>query len=322
MRGSQLAARSLRPGHHTWLTGTLLALALFAWAAVGSTKPVATVGAEGMRDAVAALQSGDDAKAVPILESNALAGDSRAQYLLGALYLTSKQLPVNKPLGFAWLELAADSAKSYGGWSSRQAAELMAKAAPVMTGEDLLEADRIAASLLARLAAESERVLLPVVKFYSAAPARSVNGQVRFDQPEVQISVPRSASNEPLVRIGCADVENTECPEHREATMPACTGRIVQAETAPSIQGGIARTNMPKFPVGARRDGNSGRAVVLMHVDASGWICSVALAGSTGDSALDLAALDGVRQWRVNPAIAGGKPVESLSAINIDYQLY
>lgn len=279
-------------------------------------------GPESMRIAVEALRSGNEAKAVPMLERNALAGDSRAQYLLGVAYFTGKTLPLNKPLGFAWLQIATDATGGYADWSSRQAVETMLEVQPHMSDRELLEADRLLPSLTAQIQRTLEEAVRPALKLYSTAPVEIDETWIRFIDPEVQISMPTRPSSDPLMMPGCGDVEHTNCPAHREADSgPACTGRIVRADTAPTIVGGKTKIVQPNYPVGARRDWNSGRVKVLMHVDASGWVCSAALAESSGDPALDRAAVDGSRLWRINPARAAGQPVESLYIARVEFVL-
>lgn len=275
-----------------------------------------------LREAVAAIQAGDESRAAQILEIHAMRDDSRAQYLLGALYFTGKTLPANKPLGYAWLELAADASGQYSDWSAKKAVEMMVKVQPIMTARNLVEADLLVPALKAGIEAANTEQARPALDRYTSAAARVDGGLVRFDAPEVGIRVPDAPSSDPLLRLGCANVEHTDCPAHRDAEAGEhCTGRIVQATTRPSIRGGIAKIVAPSFPVGAMRDGNAGRALVLAHVDATGWVCSVTLVESSSEPSLDRSAVDAARQWRLNPASASGKPVESLYLFGIEYTL-
>ncbi|MFO1407533.1 MAG: TonB family protein [Steroidobacteraceae bacterium] len=310
-------------GRLTSGAATALLAALLSAATCEAAESVPPVGPESMRVAVEALRSGNEAKAVPMLERNALAGDSRAQYLVGVAYFTGKALPVNKPLGFAWLEIAADATGGYADWSSKQAVDTMLEVQPHMSDRDLLEADRLLPSLTNQIQRTLEEALRPALKLYSTAPVEFDEAWIRFLDPEVQISMPTGPSSHPLVVPGCGDVEHTNCPAHRETgSGPACTGRILQADTAPTILGGESKIVQPSYPVGARRDWSSGRVKVLMHVDASGWVCSATLAESSGDPALDRAAVDASRLWRINPARAAGRPVESLYTVGVEFVLH
>lgn len=300
----------------------LASLAMIACTVGMAADSPALAGRKSMQAAVAALRSGNEAEAVPLLEANALGGDPRAQYLLGALYLTGKSVTRNNSLGYAWLQVATSSNGNFVGWSDREAVELMLTMQPLMTGKDLVEADRTAAAIEARIDTVRMELLRPALTLYSPAPAHMLDGRLLFDDPEVRISMPEGPSAEPLARIGCADVERTDCPAHRNADRPACTGRIVRSDSVSSGQGGDVKIVTPNYPLGARRQGLTGRTVMLAHVDASGWICSVRLAQSSGDNSIDRAALDAVRLWRIKPAVAGGQPVESLFALSAVFELY
>ena len=108
---------------------------------------------------------------MPLLEANALGGDPRAQYLLGALYLTGKSVTRNNSLGYAWLQVATSSNGNFVGWSDREAVELMLTMQPLMTGKDLVEADRTAAAIEAKIDTVRMELLRPALTLYSPAPA-------------------------------------------------------------------------------------------------------------------------------------------------------
>jgi TonB family protein len=58
----------------------------------------------------------------------------------------------------------------------------------------------------------------------------------------------------------------------------------------------------PEYPFEARRDGVTGKGIVVGCVDyASGTVTSVAMDKSTGNRYLDQACLDATKRWRFKP---------------------
>lgn len=91
--------------------------------------------------------------------------------------------------------------------------------------------------------------------------------------------------------------------------------------TAPGYRLGDSRTPVPDYPWSARRRGIEGRVVVRLHVDAQGNPVEVEVLHSSGDTALDRAALTTLRQWRLHPATAHGQPVEGQVVVPILFKL-
>jgi len=65
----------------------------------------------------------------------------------------------------------------------------------------------------------------------------------------------------------------------------------------------------PAYPRAALRRGESGEALLRVHVGTDGVPFAVDLVRSSGSRLLDRAATDAVRRWRFNPAMSGGRPV-------------
>lgn len=91
--------------------------------------------------------------------------------------------------------------------------------------------------------------------------------------------------------------------------------------TSPGYRLGDALTPAPDYPWSARRRGVEGRVVVRLHVDAQGHPQAVELLESSGDSALDRAAVTTLRHWRLYPATAHGQPVDGQVVVPILFKL-
>lgn len=309
---------ALAPACAALAIGTSLALAPVR---VGSVTPSPS---ENVKQALRAIDDGKDQDAAVLLEQAALDGDERAQYLLGALYFTSKSLPANKPLGYAWLELAVDETGSYDELSSRQAVEMMVKAEPLMSGRYLVEADRMAAALRERVATQRAISFRHALDLYTREPARLVGSQFEFPEPELQIRVVTSPSRNPLARLGCASSHGSHCPD-ASASGPAarCTGLIrASDDRSPGRIAELVKTVNPVRPlVTLLPDGPDVKKqdppIFVVHMDANGWVCSAVLAVSSGYSDVDEEAIDALRSWQSQSATNNGSPVESLYLVRI-----
>lgn len=91
--------------------------------------------------------------------------------------------------------------------------------------------------------------------------------------------------------------------------------------TTPGYRLGDARTPVPDYPWSAWRRGVEGRVVVRLHVDAQGNPVEAEVLHSSGDAALDRAALTALRQWRLHPATANGQPVDGQVVVPILFKL-
>jgi protein TonB len=111
-----------------------------------------------------------------------------------------------------------------------------------------------------------------------------------------------------------------------ERPAPAPVARPVPEPRAPAVADRKARalpgqTPPPVYPTRALRDGTEGTALVLVHLGPDGVPTSTAIAQSSGSRDLDRAAMQAVRRWRFEPAIADGHPVVADVVIPIDFRL-
>ncbi|MDY0242670.1 MAG: energy transducer TonB [Rhodospirillaceae bacterium] len=84
---------------------------------------------------------------------------------------------------------------------------------------------------------------------------------------------------------------------------------------------GSADTPSPPYPMSARRKAQQGQVVVRLTVQPSGLVDKAELVESSGVAALDRAALDTLRLWRLQPALRAGAPIASRIEIPIKFVL-
>jgi protein TonB len=77
----------------------------------------------------------------------------------------------------------------------------------------------------------------------------------------------------------------------------------------------------PVYPPRCLRMGIEGRVKVRVLVGENGRPQEVALGESSGDAALDQAAMDAVRDWRFEPAKRNGVPVRAWAVVPVEFQL-
>jgi len=77
----------------------------------------------------------------------------------------------------------------------------------------------------------------------------------------------------------------------------------------------------PPYPASARRRGIEGAVFIDARIGAGGEARELKLATSSGDDALDSAAMDAVREWRFVPARRGEQAVEAWVRIPLVFRL-
>src|SRR5215213_6979783 len=103
---------------HLVLRGGLLLAAglMLAPVQAGTTYP----------DAIRRFERGDHANAVAVLTQYAERNDARAQLFIGSQMLMGKDVPLNRPQGLAWVQIAAAKPwGSFGGAAAESAKEAL-----------------------------------------------------------------------------------------------------------------------------------------------------------------------------------------------------
>lgn len=75
----------------------------------------------------------------------------------------------------------------------------------------------------------------------------------------------------------------------------------------------------PAYPRAALRRGDSGEALLRVHVGADGVPYAVDLVRGSGSRLLDRAATDAARKWRFRPAMSNGQPVNGVVQVPIAF---
>lgn len=116
----------------------------------------------------------------------------------------------------------------------------------------------------------------------------------------------------------------------RAAPPPAPPAPVAQAEPPPSATPAAVdrkprpipgQTPPPEYPPRALRSGERGTVLVLAYIGPDGVPTSTSLAQSSGSRELDRAAMQAVRRWRFEPALAGGRPTVGQVIVPIDFSL-
>jgi protein TonB len=76
----------------------------------------------------------------------------------------------------------------------------------------------------------------------------------------------------------------------------------------------------PAYPAALLNRRIGGTVAVEVGIDANGRVSSTSLAGSSGQAALDQAALNGVRRWRFKPAMKLGVPIAAHARVNVVFR--
>ena len=92
--------------------------------------------------------------------------------------------------------------------------------------------------------------------------------------------------------------------------------------TGVSIPASYAATNRPPVqPARSLRNGEEGRVMLRVLVQADGTAGEVQVRTSSGFPMLDEAARSAVQTWRFNPATSSGKPVAEWYLVPIVFKL-
>ncbi|MGH9456916.1 MAG: TonB family protein [Thermoanaerobaculia bacterium] len=94
------------------------------------------------------------------------------------------------------------------------------------------------------------------------------------------------------------------------------TYRIGEGVTAPAL---VTRVE-PRYPELARKIGKEGTVVLECTIDSRGWVRDARVVRSA-HPLLDDAAREAVLQWRFRPGTLGGKPVDVLFHLTVNFDL-
>lgn len=146
-------------------------------------------------------------------------------------------------------------------------------------------------------------------------------------EPDIP-SVPLRPEEEPEIIIE----EKIEEPEPQEKPVDEVVkDPIEESEETPEVnarQGAVTDAKPaknynrpPGYPRQARRNGWEGRVILVANVTKEGAVSAIRVEQSCGHPILDEAALEAIRQWRFEPALMFGAPVDSTLEIPVVFQL-
>jgi TonB family protein len=267
--------------------------------------------------------SKDNEQAVKMFERAAIQGDIRASFMLGAIYWEGKLVPRNRPLAFAYLQLAAQDNGLYYKAMSDKAKEWVRTSQASLSGSELIEADRLSAQLAAEVHSYLAAALAPALRLFTTESAVSYDPVILFAREPIELLPPPAEDGTTGYRPGCGVAVHAGCPRgSKDSSEKRCTGQLSKADTAPTAAPGSGAILVePDYPVGVARAGEGGSVMLLLHVDSSGLICAAAIAVPSGTASLDDSALDAVGKWKLKPAMKNGVPVESLLPMTLTFQV-
>lgn len=133
----------------------------------------------------------------------------------------------------------------------------------------------------------------------------SADGNVRMPQ-------------EPTEEQGSARIEESAPPPSPAPTPPAAAPPAPGPAVAGTSPVPIS-SPPPVYPAAALRRGESGEALLRVHVGPDGLPYAVDLVRGSGSRLLDRAATDAVRKWRFRPAMRDGQPVDGAVQVPISF---
>jgi len=153
-------------------------------------------------------------------------------------------------------------------------------------------------------------------------PAAAVPEPIAIEAAVPAPAAPAAAAPPPRPRIAPASRErpsggaSPKPPEAPSEPSPpgAAAAAAAQAAAAPAgfaalppdREAQATYAPAPAYPPTARRRGVEGRVIIRLTVAADGVAASATVVQSSGDAALDEAALAAARRWRFDPALRGG----------------
>ncbi len=95
----------------------------------------------------------------------------------------------------------------------------------------------------------------------------------------------------------------------------------VLAAVGPSMSPHYRSYPPPLYPRVSLRRHEQGTALLLVTIAADGRVLAVSIATSSGYAALDRAALDAVREWTFEPALAAGRTAASQALVPVRFAM-
>lgn len=152
-------------------------------------------------------------------------------------------------------------------------------------------------------------------------PAAAKPAEKKPVKPRVKPVVPVKSTDKPLVQSATKPVQATPiqaAPSPSKAVAATPAPPTYQAPTA-EAQG--LNNSAPAYPPTSRKKREQGVVWLQVHVGVQGELLELKLKTSSGFSRLDDAALRAVKQWRFQPALQHGKPVDAWYDLPVRFSL-
>ena len=142
-----------------------------------------------------------------------------------------------------------------------------------------------------------------------------------FASSNQTVSLPQDAAVEVELQVGRIREEIVV-----EAEAPEQTRTAARAPQRIRVGGNVQRANLsravqPEYPEQARAEGVEGTVLLEAVIGASGQPVSLSAVNNLVDSRLVAAATDAVSQWRYEPTLLNGQPVEVATTITVGFRL-
>lgn len=174
--------------------------------------------------------------------------------------------------------------------------------------------------------AEPKDVPPPAAAMAAAPPPSPANDAVPLPASPSPPAVSNAASN--AARAGGVlqaqpGVSGSDMGSTGPAAATASAGQQGSGEgdRPPRYKLGSGSTPYPPYPMVARRNGYQGRVVVRLDVAADGRATDAQVLVSSGHDILDQSAVDTLRAWKLEPALAGGRPVPGSVNVPVRFRL-
>jgi len=171
---------------------------------------------------------------------------------------------------------------------------------------------------------EAARANAAGVYSFSGIPAGSYHLEVRAPGfAEFQKAVVLTAGSVQQMKITLGMGQVTETVEVvGKGPRPAATGTPQRIRVGGNVQATklLASIN-PVYPPGAEAAGVEGTVLLRAVISTEGNLLGLSLMSSAVDAELAKAAMDAVRQWRYQPTLLNGAPVEVVTTIAVTFRL-
>ena len=150
-------------------------------------------------------------------------------------------------------------------------------------------------------------------------------GFAPFRQTNLVLTADAPLAFDPTLEIGGV-VENVEVVATSPNRRPPSVPPSAEQPRRTRIGGNVQATKLisqvkPMYPENAQRGGIEGTVLLHAVIATDGSLLSIGVTNTLADPELAAAAIDAVKQWRYQPTLLNGEPVEVVTTISVNYRL-